>query len=959
MKKKFIWLLLAISMLSFISCGSSKSSEEAKALLEHNLKLVGIPPEIVVNICQDTNDNGSCDEGELQAKIRVNQNDTIAQMWEKIKLTDKGEYILENYDPTKNIIMEIRDESNLKYDNGKLALIYNPDTEELSVLQAIIDADFLKKADTEIFKELKNREKIDKILLDALRVNQNRLKDENLSTSNALAINLEEIAKGLNELNISEELPNQLDACKNDEECIQTIVETTIKEVEVTKEEAKELARSKSLVDGYIIKLNKPVIALCANGKEYESLLTIKKKGKILFKKFPVGTECNLTVFSGATIDSNNNRKLDKTDKTLEFNMVSSTTDVYITPLTTLLFEKRKKGEDVNSFSKMIQNFDPVVAPYRSVTNVSIEKLKIQKLIILMEVLKTSMRQSIDISLLDLTDIITTKANENIDDFNIDKLIAKFPDEIKTEIEEKVAFTKELLNLFQTLDIAKISLNTLFVNISDGGKNLEDSMSKSLLVQLPNGVTLEDFVAIKIKSDDNTTTSKNKVPICDAGKDIKSKKGESITFDASKSKDRDGKIVSYIWKEGDKTLSEKSTFTKDDFSIGMHTIILTITDDDGAVSSDKMLITVVEKEIINKNKKPTAKAGEDQRIEEGKTVSFDASKSKDSDGKIVTYEWKEGKSILSKKKTFTKDDFSIGIHTIILSISDNDGAISSDKILITVVEKEPINKNKKPTSKAGEDQRIEEGKIVTFDASKSKDSDGKIVAYEWKEKKTILSKKITFTKDDFPVGIHTIILTITDNDGAISSDKMIITVVEKKIINKNKKPTAKAGEDQEIEEGETITFDASKSKDSDGKIVAYQWSKKGVILSNKQSFSSNDFIVGEQIITLKVTDNDGSVAQDTITISVVKVNQAPIARAGVDQEVEEGTNILFYAGESTDSDGDIVAYEWTYKGVVLSEEQSFSKNNFLEGEHVITLKVTDDGGLTAEDTVSIIILPKK
>jgi hypothetical protein len=332
-------------MLLFTGCGSS--SDEAKELLEHNLKLVGIPQEIVVNICQDKNDNGSCDLGELQAKVTVNTTDTVAQMWEKVKFEEDGRYILENYDPTLNIIMEIEDRENLKYDAGALALTFNPDTEELSVLQAIIDTDFLSEEETKELKALDNREEIDRVLLDSLRINQNLLKDENLSTVNALAINLEEIAKGLIELNVSKELPEQLDECKDDRGCIKEIIENTTKEVELTKEEAEELARSKNIVDAYIIKLLKPVQAVCANGKTYQSSLEVGEKGKINFEAFPVGTECNITVPSGATIDSNNDGKLDKEDKLLSFDMIGSSEDTHITPLTTLLFKKSQKGESV------------------------------------------------------------------------------------------------------------------------------------------------------------------------------------------------------------------------------------------------------------------------------------------------------------------------------------------------------------------------------------------------------------------------------------------------------------------------------------------------------------------------------------------------------------------------------------------------------------------------------------
>jgi len=84
--------------------------------------------------------------------------------------------------------------------------------------------------------------------------------------------------------------------------------------------------------------------------------------------------------------------------------------------------------------------------------------------------------------------------------------------------------------------------------------------------------------------------------------------------------------------------------------------------------------------------------------------------------------------------------------------------------------------NHQPVANAGADQNVTQGDSVTLDASGSSDSDGTISSYAWKEGSTVLSTSASFSKSDFTVGVHTITLTVTDNDGATDSDTVVVTV---------------------------------------------------------------------------------------------------------------------------------------------------------------------------------------
>jgi len=54
---------------------------------------------------------------------------------------------------------------------------------------------------------------------------------------------------------------------------------------------------------------------------------------------------------------------------------------------------------------------------------------------------------------------------------------------------------------------------------------------------------------------------------------------------ANRSYDVDGSIVAYVWQEGNVTLSNQASFIKTDFTLGQHTLTLTVTDNDGLSAS--------------------------------------------------------------------------------------------------------------------------------------------------------------------------------------------------------------------------------------------------------------------------------------------------------------------------------------------------------------------------------------
>ncbi|WP_157974430.1 PKD domain-containing protein, partial [Lewinella sp. IMCC34183] len=152
----------------------------------------------------------------------------------------------------------------------------------------------------------------------------------------------------------------------------------------------------------------------------------------------------------------------------------------------------------------------------------------------------------------------------------------------------------------------------------------------------------------------------------------------------------------------------------------------------------------------------------------------------------------------------------------------------------------------------------------------------------------------------------------------------------------------------------TITLDGSFSSDPDGTIVSYDWAWEGG--------SASGVIVdaefpdpGSYSIVLTVTDDKGGTDTDVVSLTVIApANVAPTAVAAADPlQGEAPLTVQLDGSGSTDSDGQIASYGWTYAGGAISTDANASVELTTPGSYAIVLTVTDDDGATAADTVTV------
>ena len=140
----------------------------------------------------------------------------------------------------------------------------------------------------------------------------------------------------------------------------------------------------------------------------------------------------------------------------------------------------------------------------------------------------------------------------------------------------------------------------------------------------------------------------------------------------------------------------------------------------------------------------------------------------------------------------------------------------------------------------------------------------------------------------------------------------------------------------------TVTFDASASADSDGGISSYQWSFGGGATGTGRTVEHTFNQSAVHTVELTVTDNRGGTASAS---REVLVNAPPTARIAADPVGGAApVTINFDASASSDDDGAIASYAWSFAAGASGEGAAASYTFTTPGVYGVRLIVTDDLG---------------
>lgn len=225
----------------------------------------------------------------------------------------------------------------------------------------------------------------------------------------------------------------------------------------------------------------------------------------------------------------------------------------------------------------------------------------------------------------------------------------------------------------------------------------------------------------------------------------------------------------------------------------------------------------------------------------------------------------------------------------------------------------------------------------------STDGDGTVTGWSWNfgdgGSATTRNPSHTYTGG----GTYTVTLVATDDDGANGSASKAITVTQPQ-------NTAPIAAFNQTCTGLSCSF-TDGSTDSDGAVAGWSWDFGDGTGSASQNPNHTYASAGTYAVSLEVTDDDGATASSshTVTVTAAAANLAPTAAFAVSCTAL----VCRFYNRSTDSDGSIVATNWTFGDGATATATNPTRTYAAAGTYTVTLLVTDDDGATNQRSQSI------
>lgn len=446
------------------------------------------------------------------------------------------------------------------------------------------------------------------------------------------------------------------------------------------------------------------------------------------------------------------------------------------------------------------------------------------------------------------------------------------------------------------------------------------------------------------------TEPTNQQPRPVAGGPYTVNEGSAVILDGSRSWDPDGGLVRYEWDfnydgynfNRDATgVNPKATYQDGPTTL---IIALRVTDNFGANQ-------IATAQVRINNVAPQVEAGGPYNGQAGSSIGFvgTATDPGTVDRTSLTYRWDFGDGTTGYGAVTGHTYNQPGTYTARLSVTDKDGAQTSDTatVQVSATNRAPVAVISGPTSG-------KTGQTLNFNGSSSSDSDGTITSYAWNFGDGTTANGVNVSHSFNRAGTYQVTLTVLDNGGLSGSATVTVQISD---VAKTP-PTAVISGPSNGLVGTALNFSGSSSSDSDGTITSYSWDFGDGTTGSGVDTSHTYNAAGTYQVTLTVVDNDGLTGQDTQSVvidQIIIINEPPTPVLNGPTTGQVGASLSFDANGSTDSDGQIVGYLWDFGDGIGGNGPAVSHTYNQAGSYTVTLTVTDDDNQSNTTTQQVVI----
>jgi PKD repeat protein len=468
--------------------------------------------------------------------------------------------------------------------------------------------------------------------------------------------------------------------------------------------------------------------------------------------------------------------------------------------------------------------------------------------------------------------------------------------------------------------------------------------------------------------------------------------GLAVTLDATGTTDADGTIATYAWSFGDGSTGTGVTATRTYAAAGTYLVTLTVTDNRGATSTATRMVSVAP---VVPNKAPTAAFTASAA---DLALAVDAVGSADSDGLVKAYAWNFGDGSTATGATASHTYAAGGTFHVTLTVTDDKGATGTTGQDVTVVAppvevvvaKDTFGRTVTGglgtayaggawTASAGALRQSVTGGVAALRLDAANQNTG---SYLGGVSLTDATVQTSFALDAMPTGGGTMVFVSGRRVAANEEYRVRVRVAPDGQVGLMLSRLSGGTEGYPGGEvlvpgltyaaGQTVNVRVQVSGTGTTQVTASAW-PAGSAEPAAPTLTRTDTTAALQVpgaVGLTGHRPASATAANVVRLTGFTVTTMQAAPVGPVEPVEPanaaptaaftaspaGLAVSLDAAGSTDSDGTVASYAWTFGDGETADGMTASHTYGSAGTYPVTLTVTDDDGATATTTTDVTVL---